>query len=374
MATNATVPMFAPDGSTTGEIPQSKVQDALKAGFKPAYEMTSPDGKVGYIPQEHAQDAVKAGFKLGAPDQTDHPANRFWEALTNPVGSGGREQGLLGGALQVGGQAIKTIADTVRHPIDAVTSVAKPLIASGGNPYVFGAELVKPMVENFQNDQQQRGTALAAENAAGQVLGTVEGGRALGGAAKAAAPYAAAATDAVTSKISPTALKASGAQLLKAAARDANSVPVSLDNTAEHALNLMDWQKTTNLGPSINKFLNRITKPNADPLTYQEARKFSQILGGLSADENLKLPPAVKFDLTKLVVGLKADIGAAADQVGQAANYYQGLGDYAKGKRLEGWYNFAKDQLAKTAIKGAAGAAGAGAAGAIGYEIYKNRQ
>jgi len=359
MATNATVPMFAPDGTTTGEIPQSKVQDALKAGFKPAYEMTSPDGKVGYIPQERAQDAVKAGFKLGAPDQPDHPENRYWEALTNPVGSGGREQGLLGGALQVGGQAIKTIADTARHPLNAVASVAKPLIASGGNPYTFGAELVKPMVENFQNDQQQGGTALAAENTAGQLLGTVEGGRALGGAAKVAAPYAGQAAQAIAEKVVPSVMKQKAGGLLQSVAHDANKIPVNLDNAGDAALKLMDWQRKTNLGPTVNKFLNRITNPKAGPLTYEEARDFYQVLGSLSADETMKMAPPVRRQLVQMVVGLKQDIGNAADQVGHAADYYKGLNDYHTAAKLQEWYDAAKKYAIPAAL-GAAGMAGAG--------------
>jgi len=363
--------MFAPDGTTTGEIPQSKVQDALKAGFKPAYEMTSPDGKVGYIPQERAQDAVKAGFKLGAPDQPDHPANRYWEALTNPVGSGGREQGLLGGALQVGGQAIKTIADTARHPLNAVASVAKPLIASGGNPYTFGAELVKPMVENFQNDQQQGGTALAAENTAGQLLGTVEGGRALGGAAKVAKPYVAAAADAVASKVVPSVMKENAAGLLQSVAHDANKIPVQLTNAGDGALDLMKWQGKTQLGPTINKFLNRITNPKMGSLTYEEARDWYQLLGKMSADETMKMAPPVRRSLTRMVVGLKDDIGRAADQVGHAADYYKGLGDYAKASRLQEFYDSAKDWAAHKLLP--AGIYGTAAAGGIGA-VYKYLQ
>ncbi len=36
--------------------------------------------------------------------------------------------------------------------------------------------------------------------------------------------------------------------------------------------------------------------------------------------------------------GLKQDIGNAADQVGQAANYYQAMGQYARAQRLKAAY------------------------------------
>ncbi len=62
------VPMLAPDG-TSGDIPAARMQDALKAGFKVATEMTAPDGKtLGYIPFDRAADAAKAGFKLSSPE------------------------------------------------------------------------------------------------------------------------------------------------------------------------------------------------------------------------------------------------------------------------------------------------------------------
>lgn len=61
------MPMIAPDG-TSGEIPVGRVQDAVNAGFKRAVPMTAPDGKsTGYIPEDNAPQAVKAGFKMTNP-------------------------------------------------------------------------------------------------------------------------------------------------------------------------------------------------------------------------------------------------------------------------------------------------------------------
>lgn len=59
----SSTPMIAPDG-TTGDIPTTRVQDAVGAGFKMATVMTSPDGRLGYVPSERAADARKAGFKI----------------------------------------------------------------------------------------------------------------------------------------------------------------------------------------------------------------------------------------------------------------------------------------------------------------------
>ena len=178
----------------------------------------------------------------------------------------------------------------------------------------------------------------------------------------------------IASKLSPEAMKQSAGSLLQSVAKDANKVPVQLDNAGDAALRLMDWQKKTQLGPTVNKFLNRITNPNAGPLTYSEGRDFYQLLGRLSSDEASKLPPAVQRDLTQMVVGLKQDIGNSAEQVGRSVDYYKGLGDYATAMRLQSWYNFAKDMLTKETVKGLAKGVGVGAGGAIGYQIYKQSQ
>jgi hypothetical protein len=179
-------------------------------------------------------------------------------------------------------------------------------------------------------------------------------------ASEAAGELASAGKTALASKLSPTAMKQSASELFQSVAQDANKVPVQLENAGESALKLMDWQKQTNLGPTINKFLNRITNPNQGPLTYEDARKSYQLLGQMSADEQSKLAPAIRRDLTQMVVGLKQDIGNAADQVGKAADYYAAMKDYRTASNLQDWYTYAKDTLAGPVAKGVAASAGAG--------------
>lgn len=178
----------------------------------------------------------------------------------------------------------------------------------------------------------------------------------------------------VASKVSPTAMKEAAGGLLQSVAHDADKIPVQLENSGDPALKLMNWQGKTQLGPTINKYLNRITNPKLGPLTYSEARDYYQLLGRLSSDEASKLPPTVQRDLTQMVVGLKQDIGSSADQVGRAADYYKGMGDYATASRLQDWYDFTKDLLTKETVKGLAKGAGVGAGGAVGYQVYKQTQ
>jgi hypothetical protein len=186
---STTMPMLAPDG-TSGDIPLSNVKAAQAAGFKVAVEMQSPDGKNGYIPADQVHSAASSGFKMVPMDAPDAVKASYWDALTNPVGSGGQKQGLLGGALQVGGQAIKTAAQPFIHPLDTAAGALKGAAYAGGQ--AMGVQMpedwnpVTPLVQNYIQDKQQGGNALALENLGGQAVGAYEGGRL-------AAPVAAAA-------------------------------------------------------------------------------------------------------------------------------------------------------------------------------------
>ncbi len=168
------------------------------------------------------------------------------------------------------------------------------------------------------------------------------------------------AASALSRSLRPAALKEDAGQLFSAIAKDANQVPVTLNNSADAALKLMDWQKKTQLGPTINKFLNRITSGKQGDLTYEEGRDFYSLLSRMSADEQSKLAGPVKYQIQKLTAGLKQDIGDAADTVGHAADYYKAMGDYARAMKLQDWYELAK----KYAIRGAVAAAGWGLVGA----------
>ena len=59
----STVPMIAPDG-TPGDVPQQRVGDAVKAGFKVAAELKAPTGQIGLVPLHRVHDAINAGFML----------------------------------------------------------------------------------------------------------------------------------------------------------------------------------------------------------------------------------------------------------------------------------------------------------------------
>ncbi|HVW77979.1 MAG TPA: hypothetical protein VHB45_10230 [Alloacidobacterium sp.] len=165
---------------------------------------------------------------------------------------------------------------------------------------------------------------------------------------------------AIAEKI-PTTSKAG--KLFEAVARDANDIPVTLDNAKDAALNLMDWQRKTNLGPTLNKFLNRITNPKLGPLTYEEARSYQSLLGNMAAEDKMRLAPIVQKDVYALLDGLKADVGNATAQVGRGEDYINAMNQYRQASRI----NDAKDVAKDYAIKTAAGAAGVGGA----YKLWQ---
>lgn len=177
------VPIFAPDGSF-GEVPLARVHDALNAGGKRAEYMVSPDGKGGYIPQDRVQDAVKAGAKFGSPDVHQSTAQLYREALFNPVGSGAAS-GVSGGLEQAGGRAMQGITAPLLHPLDTLSGIAHTI--------AHPIDTAEQRINEFKQEWKQNPT-LALENAAGDVVGAVEGGRlgsaALSKAADVAAPLA----------------------------------------------------------------------------------------------------------------------------------------------------------------------------------------
>lgn len=71
----STTPMFAPDG-TLGDIPNERVSDATKSGFKVGQELVSPKGEVGVVPMDRAVEAMRSGFMPRTMAMPGAPPNR----------------------------------------------------------------------------------------------------------------------------------------------------------------------------------------------------------------------------------------------------------------------------------------------------------
>jgi hypothetical protein len=124
-------------------------------------------------------------------------------------------------------------------------------------------------------------------------------------------------------------------QGFESVAQVANKMPVKLTNATPGLNELLNWQRTTNLGPTVNKFVARVTNPKMGELTYEEARRFYQIFGKMSVDESLKMPEAAKAAINQMRVGLKTDIGNAAALADKSTQYYNAMKEFSGAKRLE---------------------------------------
>lgn len=302
-----TVPVFSPDG-TLGDVPYSRLHDAIAAGGKMGVNISDPQGNPGVIPADRTQDAIKAGARVVPYDlsqQQQGPgvirtaANDLTASFTNRAPGESIQQQVAGGVM--GDRGAQAVAQQQQQDI------------SSGN--------VRGMY----------GHLAATETPA--VIGAVQ----LTGAPRAVA-------DAVSSKVGELVPSIERAQAgFKDVMGAARNNTVDFQNSQDSILKMVDWQKKTQLGPTINKFLNRVTSPKQGPLTYEEGRDFYQLLGKLSADEGSKLPPAVRFDLTRMVTGLKQDIGNSAAAAGKGAEYTQAMTEYHQAKQVQNWIQAGKD-------------------------------
>lgn len=131
---------------------------------------------VGDAPDAAVVGTNPAGQNIyGSPDAPSM-ASTFWRVLTNPVGEGQATAGSFGGDIrQAGGQAINTLAQPIAHPIDTAEGI--------GTSLIHPLDTLNAAIDQYKQ-QYAENPALANDNAMGQVLGGIEGGRMIGGALK----------------------------------------------------------------------------------------------------------------------------------------------------------------------------------------------
>jgi hypothetical protein len=192
-----------------------------------------------------------AGQPIFAPEDAEKPT--YWSALTDPVGSGGRPQGLLGGALQASGQAIKTMAQPLIHPIETAVGMGKVAgDVARGDTFSLGQDVIGPMVQNYARDKANGGNALAVENLGGQLLGAVEGGRLLDAGIKGTATKVGEGATAAREWWRPTsspdvvpALEQSARKLTNAISPNPAEANQFIDNIQQRMPEILDYAKRT---------------------------------------------------------------------------------------------------------------------------------
>lgn len=266
-------------------------------------------------------------------------------------------------AKQLGDPAVRsTLADELKAVPSGIAQGFKAMVQT--NPASELNDSVRAVIDKLQGREPQPGMGDAVATAAKFYAGNQQNkmtdalsvapeaiGNATGNVVAGELPGA--TIGAVKNIANAIPSTARAGETFQDVAKAANKVPIDFSNSQDAVLKMVDWQKKTQLGPTINKFLNRVTNPNLGPVTYGEARDFYQLLGRLSADETSRMAPAVRFDLTRMVRGLKTDIGNAAGVVGQQAPYYQAMEEFRNAKRLEDISDATKD-IVWTALKRAA--------------------
>lgn len=111
----ATTPMFSPDGKI-GDIPNSQVQAAVKAGFKLGVDMNAPNGQKGTIPMDKVHDAIKSGFTAFVPTEAQAQAHPPLADQNTPM------------STSVSPQLVRATTDS----LPAVGGMAGGVIASPG--------------------------------------------------------------------------------------------------------------------------------------------------------------------------------------------------------------------------------------------------
>ena len=278
MSSPVTITMLAPDGSTA-DVPISGVDAAKQAGAKVAVQMRAPKGDLAWVPADQVHAAAVAGAKMVPMSVPDAAKASYWDALTNPVGSGGQEQGVLGAIKQVGGQAIAAATAPLRHPLDALRGMAS-LVATGGDPQAIGQAVVTPLADKYATDKAQGGHALALENLVGNVIGQAEGGRLMGAGTdavgKVAAPVVSNIADRTAVGMYRNALKPPPGSMTAAQSTAKvrtgldYSIPVSAGGV-EKLGNLID-DYNTQIAAELQKYPNRTVDPNAIATRADQAK------------------------------------------------------------------------------------------------------
>lgn len=368
----ATTPMFSPDGSL-GDIPNAKIQDAVKAGFKLGVDLNAPNGDKGTVPIDKVHDAIKAGFSPFVPNEAQAAAKPPVSSavpgnLTAPstfgerLNAAGNPGSFEGHPENIGEYVPATIGNVVQGTKD----IAKGNYSRGAHEVIKGAgNAVLPMAPVLVAGAPVAAAGAAAGGVAGQYLAK-KGAQAVGATPdqqELAGDVGGIAGGIGGSKVGKLAdfipsTKAAGNSLkdIKATVGD---VPINMTKPGNTALELYTQsERGANLPPVVRKFVMRATKPGSDPITYAEAKDFQSNVSSLSANERMNIKPNTMRLIGQLNADLKSSLADAADTQGKGQQFTDAMKEYHNAMRLKGWSEDAIGLVWKNALR-AAGVYGA---------------
>jgi hypothetical protein len=274
----------------------------------------------------------------------------------------------FGGEFVGNGGAASTVGGFIRSALTpqlAAQDMAKQSVdnarAEGGDAYAYGANFAKglpvvgPVVRAGESQAQGKTPEAIGQGLAG--LAQYAGVRSVEPAAR--------AIESVPESI-PSLERAGGNfQDVMGAAKNK---PVPITNELSGALSR--YQELVDRGGSrsiaVSKLLNRITNPDAGPMTYGEARDFASNISRLSADEFMRLTPQMKQQVGAIRVALNNAVGQTAESVGKGAQYQSAMKEYAKAAQI----NQLKQQATDVVVRKVLPAAGYGILAKKAYDVF----
>lgn len=365
----------------TGDMPRD-VSNPPAAQLLPS-EMQTVGAKMSAVPidydalaQKHGAVAAAVDYdalaaKHGATGSSSQAQPSVWDVLTQPTDKTDAEAMSYKGAAGVAGATIKGLDDvargtesaisgawdTIRHPIDAAKGIAAlPSQAAQVPSAIHDINAGPAPAERYLDEVAQP----TVSQGAGQAL------TALGAAGIAKVPGA---VGQIADRI-PSAERAGEAfqAVSKVVGKHTVAVTPGLSDS------LMQYQQLVDAGGSrslaVSKLMNRLTSPNAAPLTYEEARLFQSNISRLSADEFQRLTPVMQRQVGQISSELNKAVQTTAADAGQLDKFQGAMQEYAAAKSLQA----KMDVLKKYGMKAAAYAARGGLAAAGAKAVYDMSQ
>lgn len=360
--------MFAPDGSIK-DVPDSQTQSALAAGGKFAIPMMK-GGDSRLVPHDQVGKAMQAGATV----VNDNQGVTTWHAFKSLIPGAAdlfHATGLPANSEEAGkmmaqdqqksfGQRLADVSplSALKAAASVPVSMAKETgrgvkgvftgdptaglhLASGMNP--FAAPVVSSMTE--------QGLGTPEANATG----------ALGAGTLAAGLTASKIGQALPSR-------ANAGAALEEVKSAAGNIPINTTAPGNTALQLYEQaQKGAYVPRAVTRLTQRLSSPEAPPMTYSEAKDFQSIISRLSADDYNRMAPPTKFLVGKLNADLKGSLADAADVAGKGQQFTQAMQEYHRAMQVRGFTDEARAMALKATIYGALGTA----AGGVGYKVAK---
>jgi hypothetical protein len=147
------------------------------------------------------------------------------------------------------------------------------------------------------------------------------------------------------------------------------NIPVDTGPVAEIVQEAQAFGKSGSTPPKvIRDFIKRTA--TGEPLTYEEARRFSINAGRLSAAERMRTDPSMNRLLAMFSKGMRNISESGAEAGGKGQEFREAMDEYHRAKQLEGVGDNLKG-MAKKFAKTIPYGAGMGAGGGLGYGLYR---